>query len=75
MDDEEPRISLVLTPRQAAIIFDFVLTCDWHSGSYCKELRDLHEALSDVGGAFALLEPLLYNKDGSEIEINDIIVD
>jgi hypothetical protein len=75
MDDEEPRISLDLTPRQAAIIYDFVLICNWNRGSYCKELRNLHEALSDVGGAFALIEPLLYNKDGSEIEINDIIVD
>ena len=59
-----PTIILELTPREAAVIFDFVSTAAWDRGDFSKECREIKEALHDVGQEFLHIEALMSDKNG-----------
>lgn len=67
-------IYLELTPREAALIFDFVLTCNWQRGSYSGEVKAIYDALHDVSHAFADCDPLVYKDNGAQVDVNEIFV-
>ena len=73
---DEATIVLELTPREAAAIYDFVLTVDWDNGAYGIELKAIYEALTGVGSAFRQHEPTLrLTKTNEYLEFNDIYFD
>jgi len=72
----EPTIYLELTPREAAVIYDFVLTADWSRGPYGPELKAIYDALTGVGTAFRLYEPTLrLSCTDQYVDLNEIYMD
>ena len=64
LKDEETIIVLELKPREAAVIFDFVLTVSLNKGDFSKECREIKEALEDVGHEFSDIFAYMSDKNG-----------
>ena len=73
---QKPTIFLELTPREAAVIYDFVLTADWSRGPYGDDLKAIYDALTGVGSAFRHHEPTLrLSSTDQYIDLNEIYMD
>lgn len=74
--NDNATIILELTPREAAVIYDIILTLDWERGQYQKEIKEIYNALTSVNTLMTNYDPTIYRSvDNEPLDVNDVYMD